>query len=170
MDPSLYWNDVALETNRERHTNKAKEQSRPPLSALALAIVHLAMYDTYAGVSGNPWNLPANLPELPLAPAGVSTTAAVAGAAHATLLSLYPTHKATFDLKMAQAPITGNPVEVSNGRTSGANLAQAMLDDRSADLGVSHSGYTPSMALGGPRLDPENPAQGDLKRLQAVRT
>ena len=79
MNPSLYWNDVALETNRERHTNKAKEQSRPPLSARALAIVHLAMYDTYAGVSGSPSDLPANLPELPLAPAGVSTTAAVAG-------------------------------------------------------------------------------------------
>lgn len=160
MDPILYWNDVALEANKESHTNGAKEQTGPPLSARALAIVHLAMYDAYAGASGNPSSLPAYLPGLPSASSGVSATAAVAGAAHATLSSLFPTQKATFDLNLTQAPITGTPVEVSKGRTFGASIAQAMLDDRSADPGVSDSGYMPSMARGGHRPDPENPAQG----------
>jgi hypothetical protein len=42
-DPILYWNDVALEANRVSHTSEKGEQKGPPLSARALAIVHLAM-------------------------------------------------------------------------------------------------------------------------------
>lgn len=51
MDPILYWNDVALEANRISHTNGKNEQTGPPLSSRALAIVHLAIYDAYIGVS-----------------------------------------------------------------------------------------------------------------------
>ena len=49
MDPILFWNEVALETNRVSHTDAdKKEQTGPTLSSRALAIVHLAMYDAYA--------------------------------------------------------------------------------------------------------------------------
>jgi vanadium chloroperoxidase len=54
MDPILYWNEVALEANRISFTNGKNEQPGPTLSSRALAIVHLAMYDAYAGVQGNP--------------------------------------------------------------------------------------------------------------------
>jgi hypothetical protein len=106
MDVILYWNDVALEANRISHTNGKNEQTGPTLSSRALAIVHLAMYDALAGVSGNP------LPELPsyLTPEpvpGASVDAAVAAAAHATLSKLFPSQKAFFDLKHAQAGLQG---------------------------------------------------------------
>src|SRR5215216_4531423 len=84
-DPILYWNDVALEANRVSHTNQKGEQTGPPLSTRALAIVHLAMYDAYAGVVGNPADLPPYLPGLDAAPPGASEDAAVAAAAHTTL-------------------------------------------------------------------------------------
>lgn len=59
-DSILAWNEVALEADRISHTDVDKrEQNGPTLSSRALAIVHLAMYDAYAGVKGNPSNLPA---------------------------------------------------------------------------------------------------------------
>jgi len=51
MDQILYWNEVSLEANRVSHTNGKKEQTGPALSSRALAIVHLAMYDAFVGVS-----------------------------------------------------------------------------------------------------------------------
>ena len=51
MKPILIWNEIAPEANRVNHTNgQDKPESGPPRSARALAIVHLAMYDAYAGV------------------------------------------------------------------------------------------------------------------------
>ncbi|NJR61420.1 MAG: hypothetical protein HC769_22860 [Cyanobacteria bacterium CRU_2_1] len=107
MDPILYWNEVALEANRVSHTNGKGEQTGPTLSSRALAIVHLAMYDAYAGVRGNPIapvNLSPYLPGLPdlqlnASPESAVAAAAVAAAAHATLSSLFPSQKAFFDLK-----------------------------------------------------------------------
>jgi vanadium chloroperoxidase len=49
---------LPLEANKVSHTNGSGEQTGPPLSARALAIVHLAMYDAFAGASGNPADLP----------------------------------------------------------------------------------------------------------------
>lgn len=71
-DPILLWNEVALEANRISHTNGKGEQAGPPLSARALAIVHLAMYDAYAGVTNDPANLPPYLPGLPSPGAGAA--------------------------------------------------------------------------------------------------
>src|SRR5687768_18547151 len=89
-DAILYWNGVALEANRVSHSNGAAEQTGPPLSARALAIVHLAMYDAFIGAdkaSGGSGTDPHYLPaaELPTAKAGASPDAAVAAAAHTTL-------------------------------------------------------------------------------------
>jgi vanadium chloroperoxidase len=59
MDPILYWNEVALEANRISHTDlKDAGTLGPTLSSRALAIIHLAMYDAYAGVAKDPTNLP----------------------------------------------------------------------------------------------------------------
>ena len=68
MDPILYWNDVALQANLVSHTNGKNEQTGPPLSSRALAVVHLAMYDAFAGVSRDPVNLPPYLPGLTAQP------------------------------------------------------------------------------------------------------
>src|SRR5918994_783176 len=161
MDSIMYWNEVALEANRVSHTNGKGEQTGPPLSARALAIVHLAMYDAFAGVAG----LPAYLPGLPQAGAGASADAAVAGGAHGTLSRLFPSQKPFFDLKHAQAGLQGPGL--TEGHEFGLVVAQKILDDRKDDPGVSDDGYAGSIAHGAHRHDPDNPDKPDLQSYHA---
>jgi hypothetical protein len=157
-DAILYWNDVALEANRVSHTNGKNEQTGPPLSTRALAIVHLAMYDALAGVVKDPTNLPPYLPGLPAPAAGASVDAAVAAAAHATLSKLFPSQKPYFDLKHAQSGLGG--AGLSEGHQFGLAVAQKMLADRKDDPNASDDGHASSMARGTNRPDPDNPDQG----------
>jgi hypothetical protein len=154
MDVILFWNDVALEANRVSHTNHKKEQAGPPLSARALAIVHLAMYDAYAAVAGDP-ALPPYMPGLPAPPSGATPQAAAGGAAHAALWTLFPSQTTYFNTKLSDA---GGPLEP--GHTFGVQVAQALLQDRKDDPGVGDTGYVPSFARGKHRVDPDNPTQG----------
>lgn len=155
-DSILTWNEVALEANRISHTDADKrEQNGPPLSARALAIVHLAMYDAYAGVRGNPSNLPPYLPGLPPAPGGATPQAAVAGAAYTALSALYTKQTAAFDAALAAHGDPMNP-----GHAYGVTVANALLADRAADPSVSDAGYVPSNDRFRHRPDPDNPGQG----------
>lgn len=168
MDPILYWNDVALEANRIDFTvgstsadptkKGSPEQGGPTLSSRALAIVHLAMYDAYAGVVKKPATLPPYLPGLSVADPVSSADAAVAAAAHATLSALYPSQKPFFDAKHLQAGLIG--VGLVEGHAFGLTVAQRLLADRAADPGASDNSYAASMAHGGHRPDPDNPDQG----------
>jgi vanadium chloroperoxidase len=161
MDPILYWNDVALEANRVSFTNGKNEQPGPTLSSRALAIVHLAMYDAYAAVKGNPIapvNLSPYLPGLPDPKPNASADAAVAAAAHATLSSLYPSQKAFFDQKHAQAGLKGSGLQ--EGHEYGLLVAQRILEKRQDDPDASDDGYCGSVARGAHRPDPDNPGQG----------
>ncbi|TYT24952.1 hypothetical protein FZO89_00895 [Luteimonas viscosa] len=58
-DPLMYWNLVALDMNRLTHSVGAP-QGGPPLSARALAIVHLAIHDAYFSVFGRQGGEPAH--------------------------------------------------------------------------------------------------------------
>ncbi len=158
MDPILYWNDVALEANRVSHSNGKGEQTGPTLSSRALAIVHLAMYDAYAGVINKPAKLPPYLPNLPPPAAGASVDAAVAAAARATLSFLFPSQKDVFDLKHQQAGLEGSGLQ--EGHAFGLAVAAAMLADRKGDPGAGDQGYASSMDRGAHRQDPDNPGQG----------
>ena len=133
-DAILIWNAVALEANRISHTERDKiEQAGPPLSARALAIVHLAMYDAYASVKGNPPELLPYLPGLPPAPAGASTQAAVAAAAHTTLSALFTQQSAFFDLDQR-----GRHVQQFGGQSHPLGvIAAGMGDDAGLFLGVA---------------------------------
>jgi hypothetical protein len=161
MDPILYWNEVALEANRVSHTNGKNEQTGPTLSSRALAIVHLAMYDAYAGVRGNP-STPVNLSPyllgLPNPKPDASADAAVAAAAHATLSSLFPSQKPFFDLKHTQAGLQEPGVQA--GHEYGLLVAQKILEKRQDDPSASDDGYAASVARGAHRPDPDNPGQG----------
>ncbi|RCJ40127.1 hypothetical protein A6770_38060 [Nostoc minutum NIES-26] len=155
-DPILLWNEVALEANRVSHTNGKGEQTGPTLSSRALAIVHLAMYDAYAGVTNDP-NLPPylDLSALPSPGTGASVEAAVAAAAHTTLASLFPSQKPFFDAILAGAG------DISNaGHVFGEKVAQALLNDRMNDPGAAAGDYKPSPQRGRHRPDPDNPGQG----------
>jgi hypothetical protein len=157
MDPILFWNDVALEANRVSHTNGKDEQTGPTLSSRALAIVHLAMYDAYAGVLGNPVDLPEYLTLS--AYTGTSSddeaSAAVAGAAVTTLLELFPSQKNFFNKKMSEF---GKPL--NDGYYFGCYVGREMLKDRENDPTASADGYTPSLERGKHRVDPDNSGQG----------
>jgi hypothetical protein len=157
-DPILLWNQIALEANRVSHTNGQDEQTGPTRSSRALAIVHLAMYDAYAGVINDPANLPRYMPVPPAPPApgaGASADAAVAAAAHATLSDLFPSQTLFFDEVLAGA---GTPADPGHG--FGVAVAQAILADRAGDPGGASPGYTPSLQRGRHRPDPDNPGQG----------
>jgi membrane-associated phospholipid phosphatase len=157
-DPILYWNAVALEADRVSHTVMPNEQPGPVLCARALAIVHLAMYDAYAGVLGNPPNLPAYLSGLPAPMPGASSDAAIAAAAHAALSALYPSQQSFFDSAHINAGLSGGGL--NDGHAFGLLVAQRMLADRHDDPSVSDNGYAASLGRGAHRVDPDNPAQG----------
>ncbi len=155
MDPILFWNDVALEANRVSFTNGAGEQGGPTLSSRALAIVHLAMYDAFAAVSGNPANLPFYLPGLPAVPAGSTLEGATAAAAYTALTALFPSQKDYFNLQLALAGDVLNP-----GHGFGVNVGKAILKDRENDDNASSGGYIPSKGVGYHKVDPDNAGQG----------
>ncbi|MBI4903493.1 MAG: hypothetical protein HY820_07655 [Acidobacteria bacterium] len=160
MDPILYWNDVALEANKVSHTNGAGEQTGPTHSSRALALVHLAMYDAYAGVIANPAVLPPYLSGLPAPAAGSSADAAVAGAAHAVLSWLFPTQKPFFDQKHAQAGLSNSSSGLNSGNDFGMLVAQALRQERKDDPDSKDDGYAVSVGRGAHRADPDNPDQG----------
>lgn len=163
-DPILYWNGVALKANLVSHTNGLGEQAGPPLSARALAIVHLAMYDAYAKVMGNPADLPPylDLPQvtLPALPSGVTldevAKAAVASAAHETLTTLFPSQSPAFNKALMES---GDPT--SPGHLLGWQVAQAILWDRDKDPGAGADGYKPMQGRYQHRTDPDNPSPAD---------
>lgn len=157
MDPILYWNEVALEANRESHTNGRGEQTGPTLSSRAMAIVHLAMYDAFVGAS----QAALNHYLTPKPAAASSESAAVAAAAHATLSKLFPSQKPFFDQKHVQAGVSGaNAADIKKGHEFGLLVAKNILVDRNDDPGEGDGGYAASMARGAHRPDPDNPEQG----------
>ncbi len=155
LDPILLWNGVALEANRISHTNGNGEQTGPTQSARALAIVHLAVYDAYAGVVNDPANYPPYLSGLPAPGIDASVEAAVAAAAYTTLSHLFPTQQPYFDAVLALAGDVSDP-----GHTFGTHVANAMIADRKNDPDAGADGYEPSLARGKHRPDPDNPDQG----------
>lgn len=162
-DSILFWNEVALEANRISHTNEPREQPGPALSSRALAIVHLAMHDAYMAIDQNAGYMPyLKEKELPPAPVGASTQAAVAGAAHATLSALFPSQKNFFNMKLAEfyMKLAEAGKTVDPGASYGRKIAELMLEDRKDDPGVGELGYGPSLERGKHREDPDNPGQG----------
>lgn len=154
QDSILFWNAVAIEANRVSHSDPDKrEQNGPTLSSRALAIVHIAMYDAYAGVVGGPGFPRYFTAPLP-APGGASAQDAVAGAAYTALTALFRAQKDYFDGQLSCFD-TANP-----GYQFGVDVANQLLDLRSNDMDGRDCGYKISMNRGRHRPDPDNPGQG----------
>lgn len=154
-DSILFWNAVALEANRVSHSDPDKrEQNGPTLSSRALAIVHLAMYDAYAGVENNAATFPRYLPAPPPPPPGTSHRDAVAGAAFTTLSRLFKTQVDFFESQLSCFD-TSNP-----SYQFGVEVGKAMLAKRANDMDARDCGYQVSPLRGRHRVDPDNPGQG----------
>ncbi len=155
-DPILLWNEVALEADRVGHTNGRGEQVGPVLSSRALAIVHLAMYDAFAGVTNDPAQLPRYfVVDVPLPAAGATVDAAVAAAAYRTLTQLYPSQTPFFT-----AIFHGVGTPAGAGFDFGTAVADRILAHRAGDPGVGSIRYKPSPDRGRHRPDPDNLGQG----------
>jgi hypothetical protein len=153
MDSILFWNAVALEAVQVSHTDPdKKEQMGPTLSSRALAIVHLAMYDAYAGIIGG-LGFPRYLSPAP-PPVGTSAPDAVAGAAYTALINLYKTQTDFFNEQLA----CFTPTDPSFG--FGEEVAKTLLTIRANDLDDRSCGYKFSNERGRHRVDPDNPDQG----------
>lgn len=160
-DSILFWNAVALEANRVSHSDPDKrEQNGPTLSSRALAIVHLAMYDAYAGVENNTINsggFPRYLNPPPAVPAGATSLAdAVAGAAFTTLSSLFKTQRDFFESQLSC--FDSSPSNKSY--QFGVKVGETILKKRANDMDARDCGYQVSPARGRHRVDPDNPGQG----------
>jgi vanadium chloroperoxidase len=151
-DSILFWNAVSLEANRVSHSDPDKrEQNGPTLSSRALAIIHLAMYDAYAGIVGGAFPRYLNPPP---PPAGASARNAVAGAAYTTLVSLYRAQTDFFDAQLSGF----NPADPSFN--FGVTVGTTLLGLRAADMDARDCGYKFSLNRGRHRVDPDNPGQG----------
>lgn len=175
MPASLFWNDTALEANRVDHSGAEggprAEAGGPVHSARALAIVHCAMADAYAGAhrfgGGTAPFPPACVSAVPLGP--VDPAAALAGAAHAALRGIYARQAVSFDNRLAeylQSRPDGASEPVAAGLAFGAGVARALLDARAHDGAddpendPATSRYTPLDLPGTHDVDPLNPRQG----------
>lgn len=157
MDIILHWNAVALDANRISHTPPLGEQLGPPLSARALAIVHLAMHDAFFSIQpGHALYCP--LPVNPPA-AGMNVRAAVSAAASTALVALYPSQRARFERAVLEAAIEPADADVSGafGRYVADRIVRRLIAKPSD---VSDDGYAMSFAWGRHRTDPDNPTQG----------
>lgn len=159
QDPILLWNEIALEANRNSHTNGQGEQLGPTLSSRALAIVHLAMYDAYAGAVNDKKKLPRYI-DCPSPKSGVSAELAVSAAAHKTLSALYPSQTPFFDAVLAKPDDEKLDEYSREAYKFGFSVAASILEDRKNDPGAASTVYKPAIGPGKHRPDPDNPTQG----------
>jgi hypothetical protein len=136
-DQLRFWNRVATDAVALDHTPPApgevraySEQAGPGRTSRSMAIVHIAIFDAVNAVTGG-YRGYAGLP--PARP-WISIDAAIAQAAHDTLVALYPAQAARLDQILAD-----NLRRIRNGRPKtdgialGRQAAAAILALRSAD-------------------------------------
>jgi hypothetical protein len=160
----LHWNGIAINASGLDHTPVSPgedrvfgEQLGPGRSARAMAIVHIAMFDAMIAVEGGY----RTYTRLPRVPGDVSARAALAQAAHDTLVAMFPSQEDAFDAKLEESKrqLTESPRARVAGLLLGKVAAAAILRQRRNDhsdhlepaLGVDHA---TSNAAGHWRQDP----------------
>jgi hypothetical protein len=137
LDSIHRWNEIAINASGLDHTPVAPgdnrvfgEQLGPGRSSRAMAIVHIAIFDSVNAVIGGYQSYTGVR-----APRGaVSLDAAIAQAAHDTLVALYPSQTANFDALLASdlAQIRNRHAK-ANGVDLGRRAAAAILARRTGD-------------------------------------
>jgi len=132
-----HWNEMALNATGLDHTPVAPgdtrvfgEQLGPTRASRAMAIIHIAMFDSVNAIGGDY----RSYTHVPAANHNASMDAAISQAAHDTLSALYPSQKATFDQELAN-----ELNQISSGQAKdegimvGRRAATAILALRSND-------------------------------------
>ena len=141
-DTLRYWNGVAVDASGLDHTpvqagetREFGEQLGPGRSARAMAIVHIAMFDAVNSILGGYTSYTGIAP----APRGASIDAAIAQAAHDTLVAMFPSQRSHFSEVLAndlkQISVRDSRARY-RGIAAGKRAAAAILKLRSND----HSG------------------------------
>lgn len=155
-DIVLQWNQYALKAvQNDYNVGQPSDEPGPTETSRALAIVQAAVYDAADAVN------PTYTPYLfgTQAQPGTSLNAAVAQAAHDTLVALFPHQSATFDAELAHS-LHGIPAGSAQlGEALGAQVAAEMLADRGNDGSSNNMPYTPGTQPGEWRPDPLHPTQ-----------
>jgi vanadium-dependent haloperoxidase-like protein len=160
IDPILEWNAVALEVNRVSYSGGViNDQIGPTRSSRALAIVHTAMFDAWNSIHRDytPYFVQA------LNTSNASDEAAVAQAAHDTLVAMYPHQQPLIDTALAQTlSRVPDGIKETRGIAVGQYVAQAILAARTNDGSEVAGSYVPDGQIGHHDVDPLNPEQGFL--------
>jgi hypothetical protein len=151
------WNAIALDASGLDHTPAgAGEQIGPGRSSRALAIVHVAIFEAVNAIDGGYQSYVG----LRRAPRDTSVDAAIAQAAHDTLVALFASQTATFDSRLEESldRVRGRGAR-ERGVRLGRHAAAATLAMRLGD-GADHLEpvygveWLPSDAPGAWRKDP----------------
>ncbi len=131
-DAVLQWNALALDAIRA-------DRTAPPMAARDLAIMHVAIYDAVNSIDRQFSPFVSYVDVHPRA----SKDAAVAAAAHQTLVALFPAQRAVFDTKYTQtlAAIPDGTAE-TQGIAAGQAAAAQILAARATDGATATVTYT----------------------------
>ena len=157
------WNEILLSANALDHTPVGPGENRvfgeqlgPHRTSRAFAIVHIAIFDAVNAIAGGYKSYTG----LPPASRDISMHAAVAQAAHDTLVALYPSQKPSFDELLAEDLDQVRDRQAQRrGSAVGSRAAAAILGLRANDGSqvaeqLYGSEYTPVPGLGKWRQDP----------------
>jgi len=157
------WNEILLSANALDHTPVGPGENRvfgeqlgPHRTSRAFAIVHIAIFDAVNAIAGGYKSYTG----LPPASRDISMHAAVAQAAHDTLVALYPSQKPSFDELLAEDFDQVRDRQAQRrGSAVGSRAAAAILGLRANDGSqvaeqLYGSEYTPVPGLGKWRQDP----------------
>jgi hypothetical protein len=145
-DEVTRWNQIATDASTVANTN-------PLTESCVFAILHVAIHDAVNAVESRyePY-LPRTSPVLP---AGASVEAAIAGAAHDTLVALLPESKVSFDAALEETLRTvADDSRKKAGLEAGRAAAAAILAARKNDGENRTVEYTPGTKPGDYRPTP----------------
>jgi hypothetical protein len=134
----LFSADVVIDWNEHLLQSLASQPPRVPLSR-NLALVHVAMFDAVNAIDRSYEPYFANVH----ASHGASPEAAVAQAAHDTLVALYPGRQAIFDAELAEDLAGIAPGRARQGTEIGAEVARQILALRADDGAAAIVTWTP---------------------------
>lgn len=135
-----HWNRVAIDTSGLDHARPDEADDRvyghqlgPGRASRAMAIVHVAMFEAVNAITGSHESYTG----LPQAPADTSIKAAIAQAAHDTLVALYPSHarrlaeELATDLGHVQDPEAQKEAGIDLGRRAALSILELRAGDGS---------------------------------------
>src|SRR5262245_2951456 len=160
VDPILEWNANAIEVNRVSYSGGVtNDEIGPTRSSRALAIEHVAMFDAWNSINKQFTKYLVMAPDANNA----SDEAAVAQAAHDTLLAMYPSQQTFIDTALSNSLARiADGKKKDRGIAVGKYVANAILTARTGDGSEIPGSYVPDGVAGHHVADPLNPDQGFL--------